>query len=76
MSLELIHAFSCDIYKFQIPENDETFQIELVSGNGGVKINETSSTATLVVRGNDSPIRLNRLGLSLLVWEYGFHALI
>ena len=42
-----------------IPENDETFTIQLTNPGGGAVISDTNNQAQLVVTSNDSPIRFS-----------------
>lgn len=43
-----------------IPENDEQFNISLVSVTGGGMLNSTNIIASLTIQGNDSPIRFSQ----------------
>ena len=42
-----------------IPENDETFTIQLTNPGGGAVISDTNNQAQLVITSNDSPIRFS-----------------
>ncbi|XP_071506649.1 adhesion G-protein coupled receptor V1-like [Diadema antillarum] len=41
----------------QVPENEESFTVQLTSVSGGARLNSSASTILFVIRENDSPVR-------------------
>jgi len=46
---------------FQVPENDEGFQLELTSATQGARVINTNFT--IIISANDAPIRFQKVGL-------------
>ncbi|XP_039767131.1 adhesion G-protein coupled receptor V1 [Ornithorhynchus anatinus] len=55
-----IVVYNLTVLDDQIPENDETFFVELKSVEGGAEINTTQNSIQITIRKNDSPVRFTQ----------------